>query len=157
MSSRIANPTDVMNAIKTKVYLDTSVFIRLFKGTRSLWELFSEQVLERFTYVTSPVVYQELLLAVERSHEQINLEVVEEYVQLLPLDYLDSSDELRNQIRQLRNRVFHSNDVLIIGSVLNSGCRYLLTYDNALIKAAEGLDFTAVTPEKFMSLEQVSP
>lgn len=101
MSSCTASSTELRNANTTKVYIDTSVFIRLFKGGHRLWKLFSNEVLERFTYVTSPVVYQELLLAVERSHDRIDLKTVEDYVSLLPLDYLSSSDKLREQIQPI--------------------------------------------------------
>lgn len=142
---------------KTKVFLDTSVFVYLLQDEQQhLWVLFSDDSLKRFTYIINPVVYQELLLAAERTSESVSFEAIDRHIQLLPLDYLTSSEKLQQQVRELRNRVVHSNDVLILGSVIESECEYFLTYDQALIKASQGLQFDAMTPEDFISAKQVS-
>jgi predicted nucleic acid-binding protein len=138
---------------KTKVFLDTSVFVELLRGKRRLWILFSERALARFTYVTSSVVYQELLLAAEGIREPVDLQALEEHVHVLPLDHLRSSSELRDQIQRLRNQAVHSNDVLILGSAISSRCKYFLSYDKTLLQRVQGLPFEAMTPERFITVK----
>lgn len=136
---------------KIKVFLDTNVLIKLLSRQKELLQLFSEEVLSKVTYVTSPIAFQELLLFAERATEKMDWGVLQQHVELLPIDSEKVDSILRDRLRRFRNLAVHSNDVLIVGTAESAKCDYLLTYDKDLVRAVDEKILVAVTPEKFLA------
>jgi predicted nucleic acid-binding protein len=138
--------------IKLKAFLDTSVLMRLLSGHEELLKLFSDKVLSKVTYVTSPVVFQELILVAARLDKSLNFEDIEKYVEIIGFDFTKSTSDFKKEIQKLRNMVVHSNDALIISIANEAKCDYLLTYDMLLTRASENRNYKAVTPEEFIRI-----
>lgn len=136
---------------KIKVFLDTNVLIKLLSGQKQLFQLFSDEVLSKVTYVTSPIAFQELLLFAEGATEKVNWGALQEHVELLPIDSDKVDSVLRDEVRRFRNLALHSNDVLIVGTAVGAKCDYLLTYDKDLVRAVDDRILVAVTPEEFLA------
>jgi predicted nucleic acid-binding protein len=136
---------------KIKVFLDTNVLIKLLSGQKELLQLFSEEVVSKVSYVTSPIAFQELLLLAERATEKMNWGVLQQHVELLPIDFEKVDSVLRDELRRFRNLAVHSNDVLIVGTAEGAKCDYLLTYDKDLVRAVDEKILVALTPEEFLA------
>jgi len=134
---------------KLKVFLDTSVLVRLLLGERRLLTLFSQETLSRVTYVANPIVFQELLLFEERAAQKIDWDDLQHKIDVVPVNLAEVDTEILGELRRFRNLAVHSNDVLMIGSARGAGCDYFLTYDKALMKALDDKP-VPMTPEEFL-------
>lgn len=136
---------------KPSVFLDTNVVASYLTGEPSSSQLFSREILGRIHAAINPIVMQELFfLADAREHPEM-LDEIEQELSILPLN-LEKADEYLKQATTLRNRIAHSNDILILSSA--SDCDYLVTYDLALGKTLSSLSAgktKVVTPEQLIS------
>lgn len=135
---------------KVKAFLDTSVLVRLLSGHRELLRLFSDEVLRKVTYVTSPIVFQELILAASRTDKEIDLESITPYVDIVNPNIFNKA--FQKELQTFRNRAVHSNDVLIMSTAREVNSDYLLTYDQMLIKESANKNYKAMFPEEFLSV-----
>ena len=133
------------------VFLDTNVVAAYLRGEPPSSHLFSNEILGKVRLAINPIVLQELFfLAETRKHPEI-LNAIQEEVSLLPLN-LEKAEEYLKYAANLRNRVAHSNDVLILSSAAE--CDYLVTYDQALRNTLSLLSSSkpqVVTPEQLLS------
>lgn len=134
---------------KLKVFLDTSVLVRLLSGEKQLLELFSQEILNRVSYVANPIVFQELLLFGERAAHKIDWDDLQHKIDIVPVNLAELDSEILGGLHRFRNLAMHSNDVLIIGTARGAGCDYLLTYDKALMQALDDKP-VPMTPEEFL-------
>lgn len=136
---------------KPLVFLDTNVVASYLRGESPSSYLFSSEIIEKIHLAINPIVLQELFfLAETRNHPEVLNEIQQE-VRLLPLN-LEKAEEYLKQAANLRNRIAHSNDVLILSSA--SDCDYLVTYDQALKGTLSSLSTgkpEVVTPEQLIS------
>jgi predicted nucleic acid-binding protein len=140
---------------KLRAFLDTNVIIRLLlEPERELSRLFTEEMLRKVAYVTSPIVLQELLLATERFSEKIDLGEFDRYIELVAIGPPGIQLRLDKNLRELRNLAVHSNDALLILAAQDTNCDYFLTYDLALIRAivVSNLELRAMPPEQFIEI-----
>lgn len=129
------------------VFLDTNVVAAYLRGESPSSHIFSHEVLEKVRLAINPIVLQELLfLAETRKHPEIVQELQKE-VNVLPLN-LDKAEEYLKQANNLRNRLAHSNDILILSSAAD--CDYLVTYDQAL-RSLSSSKPQIITPEQLLS------
>lgn len=132
---------------KILAFLDTNIFVTLLKDETILSRLFSDDVLEKVKYVVNPVVLQELFLAGDAFIPKGDLEKLTKQLDVIPVDII-KSETLLLRVRKLRNRVAHSNDLLILGSAQN--CNYLISYDRQLAQFGKELNIPVITPEEFL-------
>ena len=129
------------------VFLDTNVVAAYLRGESPSSRLFSDEVLRRVNFAINPIVLQELFfLAETHKHPEI-LDNLQAFVSILPLNF-ERSEEYLQQATTLRNRLAHSNDVLILSSAAE--CDYLVTYDQALRSLSTSKP-QVVTPEQLLS------
>lgn len=133
---------------KILAFLDTNIFAYLFRNEKRLNRLFEKDVLEKVKYVVNPIVIQELFLAGDSFAPKDELEKLTEQFEVIPVDII-RSEILLKKVRNLRNRVAHSNDLLILGSAQN--CDYLISYDKALTQFGKELEIPILTPEEFLN------
>jgi predicted nucleic acid-binding protein len=134
---------------KLKVFLDTSVLVRLLSGEKQLLAMFSQETLSQVSYVANPIVFQELLLFGERAAQKIDWDDLQHKIDVVPINLAEVDAEILRGLQNFRNLAVHSNDVLMIGSARGTGCDYFLTYDKALMKAL-GDKPVPMTPEEFL-------
>ena len=134
---------------KLKVFLDTSVLVRLLSGEKQLLALFSQETLGRVSYVVNPIVFQELLLFGERTAQKINWDDLQHKIDVVPINLAEIDPKILRELQRFRNLAVHSNDVLIIGSAREAGCDYFLTYDKALMNVLDDKP-VPMTPEEFL-------
>ncbi|MBD2168936.1 PIN domain-containing protein [Calothrix membranacea FACHB-236] len=128
-------------------FLDTNVVAAYLRGELPSSHLFSGEVLGKVNLAINPIVLQELFfLAETRNHPEMLKELQEE-VSVLPLN-LEKAEEYLKQASNLRNRIAHSNDILILSSAAE--CDYLVTYDQALRSLTTSKP-QVVTPEQLLS------
>ena len=136
---------------KPLVFLDTNVVASYFRGEPHSSQLFSDEMIGKVRLAIDPIVLQELFFLDEtRVHPEV-LDEIQQEVRLLPLN-LKKAEEYLKPALNLRNRVAHSNDVLILSSA--SDCDYFVTYDQALENTLTSLPSKkpkAVTPEQLIS------
>ena len=136
---------------KPSVFLDTNVVASYLTGEPSSSQLFSSEILGRIHAAVNPTVMQELLLLSEVREHPDMLDEIEQELSILPLN-LDKADEYLKQATSLRNRIAHSNDILILSSA--SDCDYLVTYDLALGETLTNISTSktkVVTPDQLVS------
>ncbi|MGG6268554.1 type II toxin-antitoxin system VapC family toxin [Leptolyngbya sp. AN03gr2] len=136
---------------KPLVFLDTNVVVSYLRGESPSSRLFSHDIIDKVHLAINPVVLQELFLLSETRDRPEALDEIQQEVTLLPLN-LEKAEEYLKQAADLRNRIAHSNDVLILSSA--SDCDYLVTYDQALKKTLASLSTgkpEVVTPEQLIS------
>jgi hypothetical protein len=90
-------------------------------------------------------VLQELLLTADLAG-QPEFERIRDYLRVLPVDF-SKAEALLPTIRDLRNRIVHSNDVLILSSA--DECDFLVTKDLLLKSVARTGTPRILTPEEF--------
>jgi len=134
---------------KLRVFLDTSVLVRLLSGEKQLLELFSRETLSRVGYVSNPIVFQELLLSGERAAHKIDWDDLQREIDVVPVNLAELDSEILRGLHRFRNLAVHSNDVLIVGTARGAGCDYFLTYDKALMQAFDDKP-VPMTPEEFL-------
>lgn len=136
---------------KPLAFLDTNVLASYLRGESPSSQLFSSEISDRVHFAINPIVLQELLSLSEiRKHPEM-LEEIQQEVSIVPLN-LEKADEYLRQAANLRNRIAHSNDILILSSAAD--CDYLVTYDKALINVINSLSHSrpkVVTPEQLIA------
>ena len=136
---------------KPLVFLDTNVVASYLRGEPHSSQLFSDEMVSKVRLAIDPIVLQALSFLDEtRAHPEV-LDEIQQDVRLLPLN-LEKAEEYLNPAINLRDRVAHSNDVLILSSA--SDCDYFVTYDKALGNTLTLLPSKkpkAVTPEQLIS------
>ncbi|WP_353931871.1 PIN domain-containing protein [Okeanomitos corallinicola TIOX110] len=133
------------------VFLDTNVIAAYLRGESPSSELFSPAVMKQVRLAINSVVLQELFFLAESSKNPEILDEIQEEVNVIPVN-LQKAEEYLKYAANLRNRIAHSNDVLILSSAAE--CDYLVTYDKALSKALGSLSTSkpqVVTPEQLLS------
>ena len=127
------------------VFLDSSVIIAYLQAEPSAVQLFSAEADGRIRFAINPIVLQELLLAANAANRQ-EFERIRDHFRILPVDF-GKAEALLPQVRALRNRLTHSNDLLILSSAAE--CDFFVTRDTLL----KGLVTTdkpqVVTPDEF--------
>ena len=126
------------------VFLDTNVIIEYLRGDRSAAQLFSAEAEGRIRFAINAIVLQELLLAVDAAGRP-EFERIIDHLRLLPLD-LAKAEALIPRVRALRNRLVHTNDILIYSSA--DECDFLVTRDEGLKSFVTAGKPQVVTPEE---------
>lgn len=133
---------------KIRAFLDTNVLLEYIAGKPELRRLFSEEVRNRAAFAINAIVLQELLLARNEAPNDVDLTEVIPFLEVVGAGVDLSSPQTQSELRQLRNYVVHSNDVLILAGA--RACDVLLTYDLDLLKAGEVAAVKSETPEEFL-------
>ncbi len=126
------------------VFLDSNVIIAYLQGERSAAQLFSAESEGRIRFAINPIVLQELLLAANTANRQ-EFERIRDHFRVLPIDF-GKAEALLPQVRALRNRLTHSNDLLILSSAAE--CDFLVTQDKLLKRLVTTDKPQVVTPEE---------
>jgi predicted nucleic acid-binding protein len=127
------------------VFLDTSVILAFLQGDSAAAELFSAEGQGRIRFAVNPIVLQELLLTADLAGKP-EFERIRNNLRVLPVDF-SKAEALLPTIRHLRNRIAHSNDLLILSSA--DECDFLVTKDSHLKSVARTEKPTILTPEEF--------
>jgi predicted nucleic acid-binding protein len=137
-----------MPSRRLKVFLDTSVLVEALRGGRNANALFTSAPEQAATYVVNPVVVQELLLVSAAAETKMDLNELIQHLHVLDTEALLSPEMLVN-IREMRNRLAHTNDLLILGAAHD--CDFLLTYDQDLLALGDAAGVATRTPEDFLA------
>lgn len=137
-----------MPSRKIRAFLDTNVLLAYLGGKVELQPLFSEDVRRRAAFAVNAIVLQELLLARGRAEDGVDLTQVVPYLEVIEGDVDLSSPAFAAQLQQLRNRLMHTNDVLILAGARS--CDVLLTYDRDLLEMGPAAAIRSETPEEFL-------
>ena len=141
---------------KLKVFLDTSVVISYLQGNKELENLFSQRILRKVRYMVSSIVYQEIIFAtnrmemIYRRHIRKELAKFDTFVEVIP----DDASKMRldpKKLRDMRNLMIHSNDILIFQTAILN-CDYLLTLDQKLLEIKKMDSLRIVSPAGFFPL-----
>lgn len=139
---------------KLKVFLDTNVIVSYFQGRRDVVDLFSMKVLEKVQYIINPIIYQEIILVMERIQKRdlkkIDLTKIDNFVRVVQIDS-SKIDVYLNKMREFRNLLVHTNDILILQTAILE-CDYLLTLDNDLLEIGEIDSLKIVSPREFFNM-----
>ncbi len=127
------------------VFLDSSVILAYLQGDSPAAELFSAEAQGRIRFAVNPIVLQELLLTADLGQHP-EFEEIREHLRVLPIDFL-KAEALLPTIRKLRNRIVHSNDLLILSSA--DECDFLVTKDLIFMGMAKNQKPRIFTPEEF--------
>lgn len=137
----------VQSSGRPLVFLDTDVVAAYLRGESPSSHLFSSEMLGKVRLAINPIVLQELFFRAEtREHPEI-IDELQEEVSVLPLN-LEKAEEYLKHTANVRDRIAHSNDVLILSSAAD--CDYLVTYDQALRSLSTSKP-RVVTPEQLLS------
>jgi predicted nucleic acid-binding protein len=145
-SDKVANQEDPGRE-QPLVFLDTSVILAYLSGDSSAGQLFSADESGRIRLAINSIVLQELLLGADAANKPA-FERIRDHLRVLPLDPA-KAEALISRIRDLRNRVVHSNDVLILSSACE--CDFLVTSDRHMKELVTGDKPKVVTPEELAS------
>jgi len=137
-----------MASQKIRAFVDTNVLLEYIRGKAELQSLFSDEVRKRAAFAINGVVLQELLLARDRSDAGIDLTRVVPYLEVVGAGVDLYSLEVVAELQQLRKRVMHANDVLILAGARS--CDVLLTYDRDLLDVGPSAAVRSETPEEFL-------
>jgi predicted nucleic acid-binding protein len=141
-----------MERKRLRAFLDSNVLLAAIRGEQGARRLFSPEAEQYATYVVNPVVLQELLLASAAAEGKVDLDELTKHFEVISADVLSDPGVLA-YVRQLRNRVAHTNDLLILGSART--CDILLTYDQGLLTLGDFAEVATATPEQFLEGLQV--
>jgi len=129
------------------VFLDTNVIVGYLRGEPSAVQLFLAEGEGRIRFAVNPIVLQELLLGADATGKP-EFERIRDHLHVLPLDFA-KAEALLPRVRALRNRLAHSNDILVLSSA--DECDFLVTEDTLLKSlAASGKKPQVVTPEELV-------
>jgi hypothetical protein len=109
--------------------------------------LFSAEANGRIRFAVNPIVLQELLLAADAAGRP-EFERIREHLRVLTLDFA-KAEALLPRVRTLRNRLAHSNDILILSSA--DECDFLVTSDVLLKNLVTAEKPQVVTPEELVT------
>ncbi|HMD97026.1 MAG TPA: type II toxin-antitoxin system VapC family toxin [Terriglobia bacterium] len=128
------------------VFLDTNVIMDYLRGEPAVLQLFSAEANGRARFAVNPIVLQELLLAAAAAAPEF--ERIRDHLRVLPVD-LAKAEALLQRLRAVRNRVTHSNDLLILSSA--DECDFLVTRDKLLKNLVTTEKPQVVTPEELVT------
>jgi predicted nucleic acid-binding protein len=143
-------PSERPDQRRPLVFLDTNVILEYLRGDPAAAQLFSAEAAGRIGFAVNPIVLQELLLAADGASRP-GFEQIIDHLQMLPLD-LAKAEALIPRARAmgtLRDRLPHSNDLLILSSA--DECDFLVTSDvdfKSLVTAGKP---QVVTPEELVA------
>lgn len=142
-----ADPLPPVEAGGTRplVFLDTNVILGYLTGDAPIAKLFSAEAAGRILFAVNPIVLQELLLTDAAGLP--GFERIRDHFRVLPLD-LAKAEALLPRARALRNRLAHSNDILILSSV--DECDFLVTRDAHMKNLVISGKPPFVTPEELI-------
>lgn len=129
------------------VFLDTNVIVGYLRGDRAAAQLFSEESNGRIRFAVNAIVLQELLLAANVV-DRPEFEQIRDHLRVLPVDFA-KAEALLPRVRALRNRLMHTNDVLILSSA--DECDFLVTSDVLLKSFVSSEKPQVVTPEELVA------
>jgi len=129
------------------VFLDTNVIVGYLRGEASAAQLFSAEAEGRIRFAVNPIVLQELLLAADATGRP-EFERIRDHLRVLPVDFA-KAEALLPRVRALRNRLSHSNDILILSSAVE--CDFLVTRDATLKTLLTAEKPQVVTPEELVT------
>jgi predicted nucleic acid-binding protein len=132
---------------QVSVFLDASVLLDYLRGSAAGAHLFDPEIIARARYSIDPTVLREILLLADASERSKLLELIKERISLLSIKPDKISQTLR-RIKDLRNRIAHSDDVMILASA--SDCDYLVTADLELLQLQQGSRPEVVTVDQFL-------
>lgn len=138
---------DIPDCKRPLVFLDTNVIVGYLHGEPSAVQLFSAEGEGRIRFAVNAIVFQELLLCAE-APGQPELERIQDHFRLLPID-VTKAEALLPLVRGLRNRLVHSNDILIVSSAAE--CDFLVTRDALLKSLVTAEKPRVVTPEELVT------
>lgn len=128
------------------VFLDTNVIIGYLRGDRPAAKLFSAEATGRIRFAVNAIVLQELLLAADAAGRP-EFERIRDHLRVLPVDFA-KAEALLPRVRALRNRLAHSNDLLILSSA--DQCDFLVTSDADFKSLVTEEKPRVVTPEELV-------
>ena len=136
---QVAKPESLQNgehpeSTRPLVFLDTNVIIGYIRGDPTAIQLFTAEAAGRIRVAVNAIVLQELLLAVDGASRP-EFDEIRDHLRLLPID-LAKAEALIPQFRAQRNRLAHSNDLLVLSSA--GECDFLVTSDALLQKLGDG-------------------
>jgi len=129
------------------VFLDSSVIVGYLRGEATAVQLFSAEAKGQIRFAVNAIVLQELLLVADAASSP-KFEHIRDHLRILPVDY-KKAEGLLEKARDLRNRIAHSNDILIFSSA--NDCDFLVTRDTAMKKLATADRPQVVTPEELVT------
>jgi len=142
-----AGPSESSDQKRPLVFLDSNVIIGYLQGEPSAAQLFSAEASGLIRFAINPIVLQELLLAADAAGRP-EFERIRDHFRVLPIDFT-KAEAFLPRVRALRDRLAHSNDILILSSAAE--CDFLVTRD-ALLKSLVTADKPqVVTPEEFVT------
>jgi predicted nucleic acid-binding protein len=133
----------------TTAFLDSDVIVEFLRGRDPSTHLFADDVRSRLQLATSPIVFQELFALDEIRRKPELLDQLQRELTVLPVDFA-SSARLLERASALRNRIAHSNDLLIFGSAATANCDYFVTYDRHIAAIPSSGKPKIVTPEQLL-------
>ena len=128
------------------VFLDTNVIVGYLHGDPPVAQLFSAEAEGRIRFAVNPIVLQELLLAADAAGRP-EFERIRDHLRVLPVDFA-KAEALLPRVRALRDRLAHSNDILILSSA--DECDFLVTRDVILKNLVTTERPQVVTPEELV-------
>lgn len=129
------------------VFLDTSVILEYLRGNGLATKLFSAEARGLVRFAVNPIVVQEILFATDvTSYPEFDR--IRDHLTLLSVDFA-KAEALLPKARSLRNRLVHSNDILILSSA--GECDFLVTHDLALRSLATTEKPQIVSPEELVT------
>jgi len=129
------------------VFLDTNVIVGYLRGDPLDAKLFSAEAAGRIRFAVNPIVLQELLLAADAASRP-EFEQIRDHLRVLPLDFA-KAEALLPRVRALRNRLTHSNDILILSSA--DECDFLVTREVDFKSLVTEAKPQVVTPEELVT------
>lgn len=130
-------------------FLDTNVIVAYLEGKEPSARLFDDQVLHKVRLATNPIVLQEILTLAHVREDPEQLRQIRQRLEILPVNF-ERAESLLPHVTALRNRLAHSNDILIMSSAVT--CDFLVTYDLAFRGAEVSGRPQILTPEEFFAL-----
>jgi predicted nucleic acid-binding protein len=140
-------PGEVAERARPLVFLDTNVIIGFLRGDTAAAQLFSAEAKGRVRFAVNAIVLQELLLAADATG-QPEFERIRDHLRVLPVDF-EKAEALLPRVRALRNRLAHSNDILILSSAVE--CDFFVTRDAKLKMLVTAEKPQVVTPEELLT------
>jgi predicted nucleic acid-binding protein len=146
LKSEPQSPGERPDQERPLVFLDTNVVIDYLRGDPAALQLFSAEANGRVHFAINPIVLQELLLAGDAAAPKF--ERIRDHLRVLPVDFA-KAEALLTRLHDLRNRVAHSNDFLILSSA--DECDFLVTRDERLKSLVRAGKPQVVTPEELVT------
>lgn len=130
-------------------FLDSDVLLAYLQGKPPSAQLLDGDMQRAVRFASSDIVLQEILFSFQavREHPEV-VQRLRDQLTILPVD-IKLAESLLPQARALRNRIAHSNDILIVSSA--ASCDFLVTYDAALQELEGGHKPEVVTPEQLIT------